>query len=144
MACGMMPTMYPGMQQYMPAMSMGMRMSLGMEMGMNRPVMAFSNILPSSPLPPPPPTTALATSYGPPRFPMRPFHMPHVPNPAAPESSSLTHSDLPVDSLGTLIPDQSCIPNTNFTDPYQQFLDPQQVQQLMQVNIVSIIAVYYF
>ncbi|XP_058746573.1 transcription factor PIF1-like [Vicia villosa] len=118
MACGMMP-MFPGMQQYMPAMSMGMGMgmgmSLGMEMGMNRP----------------PTTTAIATPYGPPRFPMPPFHVPHVPNPASPESSSLTHSDLPVDSLGTLIdPDQSPIPNTNFTDPYQQF--PHQVQQLMQ------------
>ncbi|KAI5395330.1 hypothetical protein KIW84_061792 [Lathyrus oleraceus] len=132
MGCGMGPMMYPGIQQYMPSMGMrmgmgmgmGMGMSLGMEMGMNRPLMPFSNILPpSSPLPT---TTTEATPYGP-RFPMPPFHMPQPHVPAVPESS-----DNPLNSLGTLLPDQSRIPNTNFTDPYQQILTPHQVQQFMQ------------
>ncbi|KAI5395335.1 hypothetical protein KIW84_061792, partial [Lathyrus oleraceus] len=90
----------------------------------NRPLMPFSNILPpSSPLPT---TTTEATPYGP-RFPMPPFHMPQPHVPAVPESS-----DNPLNSLGTLLPDQSRIPNTNFTDPYQQILTPHQVQQFMQ------------
>ncbi|CAK8571679.1 unnamed protein product [Lathyrus sativus] len=128
MGCGMVPMMFPGMQQYMPTMGMrmgmGMGMSLGMEMGMNRPVMSFPNILPSSPLPPT--TTTVATPYGS-RFPVPPFHMPQPHVPTVPESS-----DNPLNSLGTLLPDQSRIPNTNFADPYQQFLGPHQLQQLIQ------------
>ncbi|WJX11868.1 hypothetical protein P8452_02427 [Trifolium repens] len=93
MGCGMVPMMFPGIQQFMPTMGMGMGMGLGMEMGMgmNRPVMPFPNMLASSPLP----AATVAAQFGP-RF------------------------------------DQSRIPNPNFTDPYQQYLGPHQMQQLMQ------------
>lgn len=141
MGCGMVPMMFPGVQQYMPPpMGMGMGMGMGMEMGMgmNRPIMPFPNMLANSALPGVAP--AAAAHLGP-RFPMPPFHMPHVP--AAPDSSRMqaaNQSDNNVlNSHGTLAPDQSRIPNpTNFTDPYQQYLGPQhhQVQlQLMQVNL---------
>lgn len=54
--CGMIPMMFPGIQQYMPAMGIGM----GMRMGMNPPVV---------PYPP-------ATPMGGPRFPLPAFPMP--------------------------------------------------------------------
>ncbi|KAG4996080.1 hypothetical protein JHK85_027519 [Glycine max] len=131
MGCGMVPMIFPGIQQYMPPMGMGigMGMGMGMEMGMgmNRSVMPFPNMLASSTLP-----AATATAHLGPRFPMPPFHMPHV---ATPDSSRMQGANHPdnnmLNSLGTLDPDQSCIPN--FTDPYQQYLSLQQAQlQLMQ------------
>ncbi|KAH1227542.1 Transcription factor PIF1 [Glycine max] len=133
MGCGMVPMIFPGIQQYMPPMGMGigMGMGMGMEMGMgmNRSVMPFPNMLASSTLP-----AATATAHLGPRFPMPPFHMPHV---ATPDSSRMQGANHPdnnmLNSLGTLDPDQSCIPN--FTDPYQQYLSLQQAQlQLMQTK----------
>ncbi|KAL7084384.1 hypothetical protein ACP275_14G220400 [Erythranthe tilingii] len=103
MGCGMVPMMYPGMQQYMPTMSMGMGMGMGMgmEMGMNRPPMVQ---YPSMPMPNP-------------RFPMPGFHQPcnqtnPIPNPAVPHNQNQTHTP-------------------NFIDPYQQFhgLHPSQLPQ---------------
>ncbi|KAK4408197.1 26S proteasome regulatory subunitA [Sesamum angolense] len=73
MGCGMMPMMYPGMQQYMPAMGMGMGMGMGMDMGMNRP---YPSMLPGSAMPNP-----AAVAHMGPRFPMPPFHMQPVPVP---------------------------------------------------------------
>ncbi|RDX80585.1 Transcription factor PIF1 [Mucuna pruriens] len=130
MGCGMVPMMFPGIQQYMPPMGMGMGMGMGMEMGMgmNRPVMPFPNMLASSTLP-----AATAAAHLGPRFPMPPFHMPRVP---APDSSRMQPANQPdnnnmLNSLGTPDPEQSRVPN--FTDPYQQYLSLQQVQlQLMQ------------
>ncbi|KHN05908.1 Transcription factor PIF1 [Glycine soja] len=133
MGCGMVPMIFPGIQQYMPpmgmgiGMGMGMGMEMGMGMGMSRSVMPFPNMLASSTLP-----AATAAAHLGPRFPMPPFHMPHV---ATPDSSRMQGANHPdnnmLNSLGTLDPDQSCIPN--FTDPYQQYLSLQQAQlQLMQ------------
>ncbi|KAF4387002.1 hypothetical protein G4B88_024574 [Cannabis sativa] len=83
MGCGMVPMMFPGMQQYMPPMGMGigMGMGMGMEMGLNRPIMPFPNVLAGSPMSPP----ATAAHLGP-RFPMPAFHMP--PNPAMVQPST--------------------------------------------------------
>ncbi|KAK7345688.1 hypothetical protein VNO77_16298 [Canavalia gladiata] len=129
MGCGMVPMMFPGIQQYMPPMGMGVGMGMGMEMGMNRPVMPFPNMLASSTLP-----AATAAARLGPRFPMAmpPFHMPHVPAPDSSRMQATNHSDNNMlNSLGTLDPDQSRIPN--FTDPYQQYLGLQHAQlQLMQ------------
>ncbi|KAE9585505.1 putative transcription factor bHLH family [Lupinus albus] len=124
MGCGMVPMMFAGIPPYMPAMAM--RMSMGMDMGMNRPVMPFPNVLAGSALP----ATTAAAHLGP-RFPMPPFHMPHVP---APDSSGMqvtNQSDNSMlNSVGTPVPNQSCIPN--FNNPYQ-YLTPHQMQfQLMQ------------
>lgn len=131
MGCGMVPVMFPGIQQYMPAMGMGVGMGMGMEMGMNRPVMPFPNMLPGSALPA---ATAAAAHLGP-RFSMPPFHMPHVPAPDSSRMQAANQSDNNmVTSAGPPDPNQSRIPN--FTDPYQQYLGLQQAQlQLMQVNL---------
>ncbi|TKY52811.1 Transcription factor PIF1 [Spatholobus suberectus] len=131
MGCGMVPMMFPGIQQYMPPirMGIGLGMGIGMEMGMgmNRPVMPFPNMLASSTLP-----AATAAAHLGPRFPMPPFPMPHVPAPDSSRMQPANQSDNNMlNTIGTLDPDQSRIPN--FTDPYQQYLGLQQVQlQLMQ------------
>lgn len=131
MGCGMVPMMFPGIQQYLPPMGMGIGMGMGMEMGMNRPVMPFPNMLTSSTLP-----AATAAAHLGPRFPpVPPFHIPHVP---APDSSRMPAPNLSdnsmLNALGTQGPDQSRIPN--YTDPYQQYVGLQQVQlQLMQVKL---------
>ncbi|XP_061359075.1 transcription factor PIF1-like [Gastrolobium bilobum] len=126
MGYGMVPMMFPGIQQYMPPMGMGIGMGMGMEMGMNRPVIPFPNMLVSSALP-----AATAAAHLGPRFPIPPFHMPHVPAPDSSRMQAANQSDNVLNSLGTTDPDQSRIPN--FTDPYQQYLGPHHVQlQLMQ------------
>ena len=131
MGCGMLPMMFPGIQQYMPPMGMGIGMGMGIEMGMNRPVMPFPNMLASSALP----AATAATHLGP-RFPMPPFHMPHVPAPDSSRMQAPNQSDnhnMPLTSLGTPDRDQSRMPN--FTDSYQQCLRLHQMHfHLMQVS----------
>ncbi|XP_057438454.1 transcription factor PIF1-like isoform X2 [Lotus japonicus] len=127
MGCGMVPIMFPGIQQYMPAMGMGIGMGMGMDMGMTRPMMPFPNMFPGSTLP-----AATAAAHLGPRFGMPPFHMPHIP---APDSSRMQAASLSdnnmLNSVGAPDLNQSRIPN--FTDPYQQYLGPHQMQfQLMQ------------
>ncbi|XP_027914911.1 transcription factor PIF1 isoform X2 [Vigna unguiculata] len=123
MGCGMVPMMFPGIQQYMPAMGMGVGMGMGMEMGMNRPVMPFPNMLPGSALP-----AATAAAHLGPRFPMPPFHMPRVPAPDSsrmqPENQSDNNNNMVAPAPPH--PNQSRLPN--FTDPYQQYLGPHQMQ----------------
>ncbi|TKY62272.1 Transcription factor PIF1 [Spatholobus suberectus] len=128
MGCGMIPMMFPGIQQYMPAIGMGVGMGMGMEMGMNRPVMPFPNMLPGSALP-----AATAAAHLGPRFAMPPFYMPHVPAPDSSRMQAANQSDNNmVTSAGPPDPNQSRIPN--FTDPYQQYLGSHQMQfQLIQV-----------
>ncbi|XP_047154188.1 transcription factor PIF1-like [Vigna umbellata] len=121
MGCGMVPMMFPGIQQYMPAMGMGVGMGMGMEMGMNRPVMPFPNMLPGSALP-----AATAAAHLGPRFPMPPFHMPRVPAPDSSRMQAENQSDKNMVAAGPLDPNHSRLPN--FTDPYQQYLGPHQMQ----------------
>ncbi|XP_061341447.1 transcription factor PIF1 isoform X2 [Gastrolobium bilobum] len=127
MGCGMVPMMFPGIQQYMPTIGMGIGMGMGMEMGMNRPVIPFPNMLAGSALP-----AATAAAHLGPRFPVPPFHMPHVPATDSSRMQVANQSDNNMlTSVGTPDPTQSRIPN--FTDPYQQYLGPHQMQfQLMQ------------
>jgi hypothetical protein len=120
MGCGMVPMMFPGIQQYMPTIGMGMGM------GINRPVMPFPNMLSGSALP-------AAANLGP-RFAAMPsFHMPHVPTPDSSRMLATNQADNNIfSSVGTHDSNQSRIPN--FTDPYQQYLGPHQMQfQSMQV-----------
>ncbi|XP_016745749.2 transcription factor PIF1 isoform X2 [Gossypium hirsutum] len=126
MGCGMVPMMFPGVQQYMPTMGMGIGMGMGMDIG--RPTMPFTNVLAGSPLP----TPAAAAHLGP-RFTMRPFHMPPpalAPAPA-PDPSRIqpnNQSDTMLNRLGVQNPNQPCVPN--FADPYQQYnigLHPMQL-----------------
>ncbi|MBA0548909.1 hypothetical protein Golob_019972, partial [Gossypium lobatum] len=126
MGCGMVPMMFPGVQQYMPTMGMGIGMGMGMDIG--RPTMPFTNVLAGSPLP----TPAAAAHLGP-RFPMPPFHMPPpalAPAPA-PDPSRIqpnNQSDTMLNRLGVQNQNQPCVPN--FADPYQQYnigLHPMQL-----------------
>ncbi|XP_019461817.1 PREDICTED: transcription factor PIF1-like isoform X1 [Lupinus angustifolius] len=131
MGCGMVPMMFPGIQQYMPPMGMGIGMGMGMEMGMNRPVMPFPNMLVNSALP-----SANAAAHLGPRFPMPPFHMPHVPAPESSRMQAPNQSDNMLPSVGSAPDsDQSRIPN--FGDPYQQYLQLQlmQNQAMNQQNV---------
>ncbi|KAG8489061.1 hypothetical protein CXB51_017035 [Gossypium anomalum] len=140
MGCGMVPMMFPGVQQYMPTMGMGIGMGMGMGMDIGRPTMPFTNVLAGSPLP----TPAAAAHLGP-RFPMPPFHMPPpalAPAPApAPDPSRIqpnNQSDTMLNRLGVQNPNQPCVPN--FADPYQQYniglhpmqLSPPQNQAMAQ------------
>ncbi|KAL2556965.1 Transcription factor PIF1 [Forsythia ovata] len=116
MGCGMVPVMYPGIQQFMPAMgmSMGMRMGMGMgmgmgiDMGMNRPMVPYPSH-PGSAIPNP----AGAAHIGP------PFPMPDPTRIQAPNQS-----DPMLNSLVAQNPNQPQIPN--FVDPYQQYLGLHQ------------------
>ncbi|KAG2712067.1 hypothetical protein I3760_04G107900 [Carya illinoinensis] len=119
MGCGMVPMMFPGVQQYMPAMGMGIGMGMGMDMG--RSMMPFPNMLAGSALQ----TSAAAAHLGP-RYPIPAFHMPPVP---APDPSRIHATNRPqqmLHSIGTQHTSQPRFPN--FVDPYQQYVATHQMQ----------------
>ncbi|KAK6259810.1 hypothetical protein SCA6_014284 [Theobroma cacao] len=122
MGCGMVPMMFPGVQQYMPTMGMGIGMGMGMDMGISRPMMPFPNVLAGSALP----TPAAAAHLGP-RFPLPAFHMPlPVPAPDPSRIQPNNQSEAMLNTLGMQNPTQPRAPN--FADPYQQYLGLQQMQ----------------
>ncbi|XP_059626132.1 transcription factor PIF1-like isoform X2 [Cornus florida] len=117
MGCSMVPMMFPGIQQYMPPIGMGMGM--GMDMGMNRPMIPFPPVLAGSALP----TSAAAAHLGP-RYPMPAFHMPAaLPDPSRMQATS--QSDPLLHSLGTQ-PNQSRMPS--LVEQYQQYPGLYQMQ----------------
>ncbi|KAI3461019.1 hypothetical protein Pfo_017682 [Paulownia fortunei] len=120
MGCGMVPMMYPGMQQYMPAMGLGM--------GMNRAIVPYPSMLPGSAMPNP----AAAAHMGP-RFPMPAFHMPPVPVPDPSRIQASNQTD-PVPNSVSHYQNQPRMPN--FVDPYQQFLGLHQAQLPLPQNQV--------
>ncbi|KAJ7972546.1 Transcription factor like [Quillaja saponaria] len=126
MGCGMVPMMFPGIQQYMPPMGMGIGLGMGMEMAMNRPVMPFPNMLAGPALP----ASAAAAHLGT-RFPVPAFHMPFVPPPDSSRMKVANQTDHTLNPLGTPDPNQSRI--QNFTDPYQQYI----VSHLMQLQLTQ-------
>ncbi|KAG9145877.1 hypothetical protein Leryth_021335 [Lithospermum erythrorhizon] len=123
MGCGMVPIMFPGVQQYMPAMGMGMGMP--MDMSMNRPLVPYPQMLQGSSMPNPPPGAPMA-----PRFPMQPFHMPVVHDPSRMQAPNT------VDPMINPMAAQN--PHPNFINPYQQYLGPQQGQVLMPQNQAAV------
>lgn len=127
MGCGMVPMMFPGIQQYMPPLGMGigMGMGMGMEMGMNRPIMPFPNVLTGSGM-----TTPAAAAHLGHRFPMPAFHMLPVPTTEPPRAQAPNQSDYMFQSFATQNPNQPRIPN--FSDPYQQYLGSHQMQLPLQ------------
>lgn len=128
MGCGMVPMMYPGMQQYMPAMGMGMGMGMGMEIGMNRPMVPYPPLLPGAAMQ----NAAAAAQMGP-RFPMAPFHLPPVPVPDPSRMQASSQQDPMLNPLVARNPNQPRLPN--FNDPYQQFFGLHQAQvQLPQAS----------
>ncbi|GMJ09030.1 phytochrome interacting factor 3-like 5, PHY-INTERACTING FACTOR 1 [Hibiscus trionum] len=107
MGCGMVPMMYPGAQQYIPPMGIGMGM--GMDMGTIRRMMPYPNVLAGSTLP----TPATAAHLGP-RFPTPAFHMPPpVPAPM-------------LNPVGMQNINQPGPPNV--ADPYQKYIGLHQMQ----------------
>lgn len=127
MGCGMVPMMFPGVQQYMPAMGMGIGMGMGMEMGINRPMMPFPNMLAGSSLP-----TPSAAAHLRPRFPLPAFHMLPVPAPDPSRMQAANQSEQMLNSLGAQLPSQSRFPN--FVDPYQQYVATHQMQVPLPQN----------
>ncbi|XP_039030754.1 transcription factor PIF1-like isoform X2 [Hibiscus syriacus] len=122
MGCGLVPMMFPGVKQYMPAMGMGIGMGMVMDMGINRPMMPFPNVLAGSGLP-----TAPSAAHLDPRFPMPAFHMsPQVPAPDPSRLQPNNQSDAMLNPLGMQNPNQARIPN--FADPYQQYIGLHQMQ----------------
>uniref|UniRef100_A0A2P2IKN5 Transcription factor PIF1-like isoform X2 n=2 Tax=Rhizophora mucronata TaxID=61149 RepID=A0A2P2IKN5_RHIMU len=121
--CSMVPMMFPGVQQYVAPVRMGMGTGMDLELGMNRPMMPFPNVLAGAPLP----TPATAAHMGP-RFPMPSFHMPPIPPPDPSRMQATNQSDPMLNPLNSQNPNQPRIPN--ITDPYQQYLGlchPMQV-----------------
>ncbi|XP_039031410.1 transcription factor PIF1-like isoform X1 [Hibiscus syriacus] len=115
MGCGMVPMMYPGAQQYIPPMG------IGMGMGIIRPMMPYTIVLAGSALP----TPAVATHLGP-RFPMPAFHMrPPVqaPDPSKPQSGNQYPMLIP---LGMQNINQPGPPNV--AESYQRYIDLHQMQ----------------
>ncbi|XP_042971576.1 transcription factor PIF1-like isoform X4 [Carya illinoinensis] len=129
MGCGMVPMMFPGVQQYMPAMGMGIGLGMGMEMGINRPMIPFPNLLAGSALP----TSAAAAHLGP-RFPMPAFHMPPVPAPDPSRIQATNQSEQMLHSIGTQHTIQPRFPH--FVDPYQQYIAAHQMQLPIPQNQV--------
>ncbi|GAB2282034.1 hypothetical protein Dimus_016594 [Dionaea muscipula] len=99
MGCGMI---FPGVQQYMA--------SLGMGMGMNCPMMPFPHVLPGSGLPTPAEACHLA-----PRFPMA---CASAPDPSRPQASNQA-----ADTVNSSGLQSSNLPRRPFIipDPYQQY-----------------------
>ncbi|XP_022758596.1 transcription factor PIF1-like isoform X2 [Durio zibethinus] len=115
MGCGMVPMMFPGVQQYMPTIGMGIGMGMGMDMGISRPMMPFPNVLAGLALP----TPAAAAHLGP-RFPIPAFHMP----PPVPAPNN--QPDATINQLGMQNTNQPRV--LNFADPYQQYIGLHQIQ----------------
>lgn len=137
MGCGMVPMMYPGMQQYMPAamgLGMGMGMGMGMDMGMSRPMVPYPSMMAGSPMPNP----AAAVAHMGPRFPLPPFHMQPVPVPDPSRLQPTNHTD-PVPNPPN--PNHPRFPN--FPDPYQQYLGFHPTQlPIPQASLITNQAIY--
>ncbi|KAK1308773.1 Transcription factor PIF1 [Acorus calamus] len=113
MGCSMAPMMFPGVQQYMSPMAIGMGLGMG-SVGVSRPMMPFQPIMHGMHGPMP----AAAHMY--PRFPIQPLpsevqttnQMEHSFSPAGLQSSQRPH----------------------FLDPYQQYLALHQMQMPPQAQ----------
>ncbi|XP_010264023.1 PREDICTED: transcription factor PIF1-like isoform X2 [Nelumbo nucifera] len=127
MGCGMVPMMFPGVQQYMPTIGMGMGMGMGMDMGigmgmgMSRPVLPFHSILAGSGMP-----TPTAAAHLGPKLPMPAFHLPPVPTVGPSRGQATNQSDPASNSIGMQNPSQMLFPN--FPDPYQHYFGLHQMQ----------------
>lgn len=123
MGCGMVPMMFPGVQQFMPPMGMGlgMGMGIGMETSVNRPMMPYPNMLAGSTFP----RQAGAARLGP-TFTFPGFHMAQVPNTDPSRIQGTNQSDRMHSSPGMQNINQQRVSNS--LDGYQQFLGSQQMQ----------------
>ncbi|KAF6135730.1 hypothetical protein GIB67_028586 [Kingdonia uniflora] len=110
MGCGMVPMMFPGVQQYITPMGMGMGM--GMDMGMNRPMIPFPPVMPGAPMPRP----QSPAHFGP-RLPLPAFHPP--PSTSLVDTSTNQTAGNP-DAMQQI---------PNYTDPYQHYLSLHHMQQ---------------
>ncbi|XP_038887610.1 transcription factor PIF1-like [Benincasa hispida] len=123
MGCGMMPMMFPGVQQFMPPMGMGLGMGMGtgMETGVNRAMMPYPNMLAGPMFP----RQAGATQLGP-TFPFPPFHMAHVPNTDPSRIQETNQADQMHSSSG--MQNINSPRASSSLDGYHHFLGSQQMQ----------------
>ncbi|XP_022159249.1 transcription factor PIF1-like isoform X2 [Momordica charantia] len=121
MGCGMLPMMFPGMQQFVPPMGMGLGMGMGMETSANRPMMPYPNMLAGSTFP----RQAGAAQLGP-TFPFAAFHMAHIASNDPSRIQGTNQSDPMHSSPGMQNINQSRMSSS--LDGYQQFLGSQQMQ----------------
>lgn len=121
MGCGMMPMMFPGVQQFMPPMGMGLGMGMGMETGVNRPMVPYPNMLAGPMFP----RQAGAAQLGP-TFPFPPFHMAHVLNTDPSRIQETNQSDQMHNSSGmqNINPPRA----SSSLDGYHQFLGTQRMR----------------
>ncbi|PWA82746.1 Basic helix-loop-helix leucine zipper transcription factor [Artemisia annua] len=130
MGCGMVPMMFPGVQQYVSpmAMGMGMGMGMGMDMGMNRPMVPYPAILPGPSMPNPAASAAAAAAQLGQRFPVPGFNM----SPVAVAGQAANMSAPMMSSFPLQNQNQPRVPN--FADPYQQYLGLHQTQVPLPQN----------
>lgn len=123
MGCGMVPMMFPGVQQFMPTMGMGlgMGMGIGMEPSVNRPMMPYPNMLAGSTFP----SQAGAAQLGP-TFTFPAFHMAHVPSTDSSSIQATNQSDRMHNSPAMQNMNQPRASSS--LDGYQQFLGYQRMQ----------------
>ncbi|XP_059297912.1 transcription factor PIF1-like [Lycium ferocissimum] len=124
MGCSMVPMMYRGIPQFMPTMGMNM----GMEMGINRPVVPYPSLMPGPAM-----QNAAAAAQMAPRYPLPAYHLPPFPVPDPSRIPSPNHPDNQMpNSLARHSIDQPRVPN--FSDPYQQYFGLQQAQLMLAQN----------
>ena len=131
MGCGMVPMMYPGMQQqYMAPMGMGM------DMGMTRPVMQFPSTVTGSNLPAAP----AGAQFGP-RYTLPPVNVASVPMPSFPGNQTNNQGvDVRRGTFPIQRPAMAQLPN--MTDPYHQYMAVHQMQMMqMQMQMQQMQAV---
>ncbi|KAI3667966.1 hypothetical protein L6452_43037 [Arctium lappa] len=122
MGCSMVPMMFPGVQQYMSPMGMGM------DMGMNHAIVPYPPILPGSSLPNPAAAVAAAAAQLGQRFPVPGFNMsPPVTIMGGPAASQAANLSAPM--MSSFPPHNQNQPRApNFADPFQQYLGLHQTQ----------------
>lgn len=128
MGCSMAPMMFPGVQQYMPAMGMGIGM--GMEMaaasGFVRPMLPFQQVMSGPAIPGP------SASHLSPRFPMPPFNLPHIP-PSDQTRVQATNMLDPASTSVNLHCTNMLQQGPNLTNPYHHYLGLHHMQGPPQV-----------
>lgn len=138
MGCSMTPMMFPSMQQYMPTMGMGIGM--GMEMaaanGFGRPMLPFPPVLPGPAMP------GTSASHLSPRFPMPPFHLPHIPSSEQPRVQATNLLDPASNLVNSHCPSMQQ-QSPNLTDPYHHYLGLHHMQVPPQVCALFVLDICY-
>ncbi|XP_042497396.1 transcription factor PIF1-like [Macadamia integrifolia] len=109
MGCSMVHMMFPGVQQYIPPMGLGMGLGMGMgiDMGMNRPMLPFPSMLPGSAMP-----NRAAAAHLSPGLPLPPFHLSTVSTPGQSRMQAPNQLDPATESMGVQSLNQQQVPSS--------------------------------